>query len=238
MENFRLTIFGGRNVSMKKILSFLTTVLLTGMVLTACNGGNEGEENTEEIVNESQGLPDDTEEDTDEDMNEEIEETEETNEDGSSSNGVFEVTEEDQLDLSVGDTGVLQTSIGTYELTVESAEIIGTELDGEESLLDELIVLDLTFKNIGDDVIIAEDVMSILEIGESHEGSGFPNGASEFDSIEEFEGEIQPGEERTAQFIGDVYTSEAYYFRQLAGTVAAEASNEVIWTIPDEEARN
>jgi hypothetical protein len=233
---------------MKKKLFLLITTLLLGITLAACNGGSEDEANSEEDVNdeevieseeETEDTVENTEEDTEvEEENEEAGETEETSETDSSDSEMFEVTEEDQLDLRVGDTGVLQTSIGTYELTVESAEIVGTELDGEESLLDELIVLDLTFKNIGDDVINAEDVMSILEISESQEGSGFPNGASEFDSIEEFTGEIQPGEERTAQFIGDIYTSEEYYFRQIVGTVASGASNEVVWTISDEEARN
>ncbi|MFD1412860.1 hypothetical protein [Oceanobacillus jeddahense] len=45
------------------------------------------------------------------------------NSDSSDSNeGLFEVTEEEQIDLNIGDTAVVQTSIGTYELIVDGAE--------------------------------------------------------------------------------------------------------------------
>lgn len=42
----------------------------------------------------------------------------------------------DQRALVVGETGTFVTTLGTYEMTVESAEIVGTELDGEPSLFD------------------------------------------------------------------------------------------------------
>ena len=211
--------------------------MLLGIALAACNSENE-EENTEAEGNESQEAVEDTELDSEVEENEEPGETEDTNENDSSGSGPFEVTEEDQLDLRVGDTGLIETSIGTYELTVESAEILGSELDGQETPLDEIILLELTFHNIGDDAIIAEDIMSILRIGDNYDGSGYSNAAGAYDSVEEFTGEIQPGEERTAQFIADIITGEEYYFRQRPGAVAAGTTNEVIWTIPDEEARN
>src|SRR5699024_3170775 len=157
-------------------------VLLGCIALAACNSENE-EENTEAEGNESQEAIEDTEVDSEVEVNEEPGETEESNEneDDSSGNGIFEVTEEDQLDLSVGDTGVLETSIGTYELTVESAEILGAELDGQETPLEEIILLELTFENIGDDIIIAEDIMSILEISPLYDGSGYSNAAEVYD---------------------------------------------------------
>lgn len=160
----------------------------------------------------------------------------ETNSDSKS--GFFEVTEEPQLDLRLGDTGLVQTSIGTYELTIDSAEIVGTELDGEEALLDEIILLEMTFKNIDDKPIIAEHLMINLGLVTDLEGSDNTNAAASFDSIEFFEGEITPGEERKAQFIADTRTAEEYYFRTGTGSVAAGTQNEVLWTITDEEARN
>ena len=146
--------------------------------------------------------------------------------------------EENQLDLRVGDTGVFQSTWGTFELTVETAEIVGTELDGEESYLDELIVLDLTFKNIGDTEIRAEEIMHGMEITDDLEkDSGYSNGASIFESIDLFEGELQPGEERATQFIGYIKTAKEYFFRKNPGNVEAGTSNQVIWRIPDGEAR-
>ena len=213
--------------------------MLLGIALAACNSENE-EENTEAEGNESQEAIEDNAGDSEVEDNEDPGETEESNENenDSSGNGILEVTEEDQLDLSVGDTGVLETSIGTYELTVESAEILGAELDGQETPLEEIILLELTFENIGDDVIIAEDIMSMLEISPLYDGSGYSNAAEVYDGIEEFTGEIQPGEERKTQFIADMMVGDEYYFRQLPGRVAAGVSNQVIWTISDEEARN
>src|SRR5690625_7936306 len=115
---------------MKKILLILMVLLFTGALLAACNdNGNDGG-----AAGEESETPDEIEEmDTDETESdaEDNEETsvEENNKDSAS--GSFEVTEEDQLDLRINDTGLYQTSLGTYELTVDSAEIVGEELDGE-----------------------------------------------------------------------------------------------------------
>ncbi|SRR5690625_2812522 len=82
-----------------------------------------------------------------------------------------------------------------------------------------------------------EDVMFNLGLVTDLEGSDNTNAAASFDSTEYFEGEIAPGEERTAQFIADTRTAEEYFFRTSPGSVAAGTQNEVIWTITDEEAR-
>lgn len=216
---------------MRKILFLMSTVLLAIFVLTACSNDKDSlldENNKEKVEKETETNSDDSnEESTDE----------ETSDSDSSGSGMFEVTEDPQMDLGVGDTGLVQTSIGTYELTLDSAEIMGTELDGEESLLDELIVLDLTFKNLDDKPIIAEDLMYNLGVTTELEGSSRSNNAKFFESIEVFEGEIKPGEERKAQFIADVKTAEEYYFKPNSGAVAAGTHNEILWTIPDGEAR-
>lgn len=168
---------------------------------------------------------------------ESIDETEEVEE--KVETPVEEESEEvgDQIDLKIGDTGTFETTLGTYEMTLDGAEIVGTELDGEESLFDELIVLDLTIKNTGDDAFLIEEVMHDMEITEDMETSGSSNGAEMFDSIEMYEGELQPGEERSGQFIGDIYTGNEYYFKKAEGNVAAGTSNQVLWTIQDSEAR-
>lgn len=210
---------------MRRLLILIITSFLAISLLAAW-GDDSDEKDYQEVQNEQSEEKVDKEEEVDE--NESIE----------SSSGIFEVTEKDQLDLSVGDTGVFQSTLGIYELTVETAEIVGEELDGEGSLLEELIVLDLTFKNVGDNVLKVEEIMHSMEITDDLDGSGYPNGASEFESIDLFEGELQPGEERTTQFIGDIYTTDEYYFRKSPGNVAAGTSNQVIWTIADEEARN
>lgn len=228
---------------MKKIILMLLTGLLTITVLVACGNDEEKSttnenENTDVTDDKDVQNDDNVDENEDKGMDENNEEDSTDENSSDSSNGFFEVTEEPQTDLRLGDTGFVQTSIGDYELTINSAEIVGTELDGENALLDEIILLGMTFKNVGDEPINAEDVMFNLGLVTDLEGSDNTNAAASFDSIEYFEGEIAPGEEREAQFIADTRTAEEYYFRTSPGTVAAGTQNEVIWTITDEEARN
>lgn len=220
---------------MKKLLILFISIFMAGAILAACGDDND------ETNNEETEVTQDTEENEETDDAEEVEEdteTDESDETSDSSTGSSDITQEDQRDLTIGDTGVFETTLGTYEVTLDSAEIVGSELDGEPSLFDELIVLELTYKNIGDNVILAEEIMYDMEITDDLEASGASNGAEMFDSIEPFEGEIQPGEEKKAQFIGDIYTADEYFFGKAEGNVAAGTSNQVIWTIPDAEARN
>lgn len=212
---------------MKKFLILWTTLFFVGFILTACGNDDPPENNTSAEEDTAEELANKTEtEASDENESEEAGENNES-----------ESTEEEPSDLGVGDTGVFETPLGDFELTVDSAEIVGEELDGEASILDELMVLDLTFTNIGDSVLDAEDLILIFEVTEMLEGSGYSNGAEDFDSIEVFEGEIQPGEERTAQFIADINLADEYYFRMNPGSAAAGSIDEIIWTISDEEAR-
>jgi hypothetical protein len=221
---------------MRKIFILVTLLFLTAFVLGACN-------NEDSVEEESPAAdPADATETTNlEEENNETNDNEESraeNEDPSSSDSSSsEKTEEGQSNLTIGDSATVQTAIGSFELTVDSAEIVGRELDGEEAMLDELIVLDLTFKNIDDEVLDAGDTLSGFEIADNPDGSGSSNFASGFESIEEFTGEIQPGEERTAQFISNIHTSDEYYFRQRISWVET-GSDQIIWTIADEEARN
>ena len=231
---------------MKKLLLIILTGILATSLLVACSndGETQNDENDNTEIDKAEITESQNTEDAEEDDASDVE-TEDNIEDSSgglssseSDGGIFEVTEEPQMELRLGDTGLVQTSIGTYELTLESAEIIGTELDGEEALLDELILLEMTFKNIDDKPLKAEDLMMNLGITTNLEHSNEFNSAAYFESIEFFEGEIAPGEERAAQFISDTRTADEYYFRPNQGTVSAGTHNDFLWTITDEEARN
>jgi len=212
-----------RRQTMKKLQVGMMALLLMASILAACS------EDKKEQTNQT----DDSEE------VEETEEAEETEEDANEeTQDQEEGSIEDQRDLTIKETGTFQSTLGTYEVTLESAQIVGEELDGKASLYEELIVLDLTFKNIGDETLLAEEITADMQITDDLDTSGAYNGAEEFDSIEVFQGEIQPGEEKAAQFIGDIYTADEYFFRKAEGNVATGTSNQVIWTIPDEEARN
>lgn len=225
---------------MKRLL-LLITMLFTMSILIACGDDSDTNEantaETEDSTEEIEAADSDDEAEENQATEEDEENDTESEESSSSNSGIFQVTVEDQLDLQVGDTGTVQTSIGTFELTVDSAELVGTELDGVETVLEGLIVLDLTFKNIDEQVIIAEDIMSMLGITDDLDGSNNHNNPEAFESIDVFEGELEPGEERQTQFVAHIYDAEEYYFRVDSGNVAAGTSNQVIWTIPAEEAR-
>lgn len=228
---------------MKKILLLLLTGITSISLLTACSNDKEevtGEsQNGETEVAEEKNQEDSIEESVEEDsISDESDEEYTDGKTGSNTmNSSFEVTLDPQTDLRLGDTAIVESTIGTYELTVHTAEIVGTELDGEKALIDELILLGMTFKNIGDLPIVAEDVMLNLGIKTDLESSDNTNAAASFESVEFFEGEIAPGEEREAQFIADTKTADEYYFGSGSGVVASGAHNEIRFTILDEEAR-
>lgn len=207
---------------MKKILMMLLTGVLSFSVLVAC-GNDEVETIPEDPVTEE---VDDTEE-VAEENNEQATE---------SSDGEIEVPES-QTGLRIGETAIVQSTLGLYELTLNSAELIGTELDGEEALIDELIVLNFTYKNIGDKPFKGEDEMINFGIATEQGGYQNTNAAASFDSIEFFEGVIEPGETREAEFIADTEVADEYYFETGSGALAAGTYNEVSWTFTDEEAR-
>lgn len=138
---------------------------------------------------------------------------------------------DDYLDLALGETGTFVTTLGTYDMTVTSAELKDYEFEGIESELDCWVLLNVTIKNTSDEPLNVEDLMESMELNEAEEGSGYMDASGAFDSVEAFEGEIGPGEEQSAQFIAYAYDSDTYYFRKSAGNIAGGSSNQVSWKI-------
>lgn len=208
---------------MKRTSITIMLALTIIWALVACsdkNESNEDAENNEDSVGneESESAESDSvEEDEDDD---DLTTLLETIEDA-----------DDQLDLSLGDTGSFVTTLGTYDMTVTSAESKGYEFEGIESELDDWILLDVTIKNTSDEPLDAEDLISSMELTEDLDGSGYSDSAGAFDEAEEFEGEIEPGEEKSAQFVAYAYESDTYYFRKNSGNIAGGSSNQLIWNI-------
>lgn len=200
---------------MKKILRMLLTGVLSFSILTAC-GNNAAEKTPEES---------------------EIEKVNESEEVAEGNQEAIEIPEGPQTGLRIGDTAIVQSPLGLYELTLNSAELVGTELDGEEALIDELIVLNLTYKNIGEKSFKGEHEMINFGLSTEPGGSQNTNAAASFDSIEFFEGDIEPGETREAEFITDTKIADEYYFEAGSGAIAAGKYTEISWTFTDDEAR-
>ncbi len=143
----------------------------------------------------------------------------------------------DQLDLSIGDTGKFDTTLGTFDLTLDSVKLIGTELDGVTTDLDEFILIDLTIKNTSNHNMKIEDVLLTLEITDNLEMQGEKDRADLFDSVDYFTGNLEPNEEAKGQFIAETYTADTYYFQESIGDIAAGVSNQVRWTFAADEAK-
>jgi len=141
----------------------------------------------------------------------------------------------DQLDLKIGDTGQVETTLGRYEITVDSISK-KDEIDGRRSQADYFFVADVTVKNIGDDSIDANESKDNLEITSMLEGSGFSDVASFFESIDEIEGTLEPGESISGQMLFEEDEADTYYLRFTEGLVAAGVvKNQVIWTFTLDE---
>ncbi|GAQ19903.1 ABC transporter substrate-binding protein [Oceanobacillus picturae] len=210
---------------MKK--SLVVLLVLIALIISACSEKDTTNKEEEQNLDESM-----------EGNSDEEQEVEEEDSDSSENEGGgFETQTEDQLDLTIGDTGRFDTDLTTFEITLNDAEIIEGELDGVESQYDNLILLDITLKNTGEEVHPVQDLMYGFEVTDYLEGTGVQNAAEFFDSVDEMSGELAPGEEISGQFITDIYEAEEYYFRLRSGITGSGASNEVIWTIPEKEAR-
>ncbi|HEY4601380.1 MAG TPA: hypothetical protein VIG73_08945 [Cerasibacillus sp.] len=200
---------------MKRLTLILTALLVSTFILAGCSDDkDETKESDNNVVNEENN----------------------DGKDNDSDKGSSEITTEDQLDLKLGDTGKFDTTLGTYEMTVESAELL-EELDGVESEFDYLILINLSIKNTSDHDLDVEDLMYSMEVTDNIKGSGHPDQAHNFESVKELTGIIKPGEEISGQFITHAYESDEYYFREMEGNVAGGVSNQVIWTISADEAK-
>lgn len=208
---------------MKRTSITIMLALTIIWALVACSDKNES---NEDAANNEDSVENEESESAESDSVEE-------DEDDDDLTTLLETIEDadDQLDLSLGDTGSFVTTLGTYDMTVTSAESKGYEFEGIESELDDWILLDVTIKNTSDEPLDAEDLISSMELTEDLDGSGYSDSAGAFDEAEEFEGEIEPGEEKSAQFVAYAYESDTYYFRKNSGNIAGGSSNQLIWNI-------
>ncbi|NGP44443.1 hypothetical protein G4V62_05535 [Bacillaceae bacterium SIJ1] len=141
-----------KNTRFKLLLPFILLI----SILSACNGGNEPAEeptddaDTEEAAGEVEtGPAEDNEAETAKGNGES-----EADDQGSSE----PVVGEGRLELELGETGEIQSTIGSYKVTVSNVEF-QENVDGE-TLPEDLIlaVADVTFENTSPDSLMVEDI--------------------------------------------------------------------------------
>ncbi|MGN7312388.1 hypothetical protein ACTHQ4_14935 [Alkalicoccobacillus gibsonii] len=185
---------------MKKIITFSTMLLITSTVLMACGDSSDNTSGTEETIETNQT---------------EIEEEENGLEEKKSDGEI-----EDQLDLGIGDTAVIESTIGKYEITLESAEF-RSEIDGQKSELEDFILVKYRLKNVGEDSINIKETIGNLELTDYLEGAGMTDSSSEFNEVETFDGELASNEEAVGEALYYVYEADEYYIVVIEGLVGS-----------------
>ncbi|WP_185970951.1 DUF4352 domain-containing protein [Alkalicoccobacillus porphyridii] len=209
---------------MKKYIVNSSVLLVSIGVLVACNSGE-----TEDPVEEA---PD--QEVTGETMD--GEEDDHSEADSNESDAMAEGNVEDQLDLKIGDTATIESTIGLYEITLHGVEVT-QEVDGQLSELDEYMIAELTIRNIGEEPIDALDTIGNLELTDMPEGAGMTDSAEYFEEVNSFEGDINPNEEATAQALYYTYDADEYYVLVNEGLVGTGAvKNQITFTFEKSEA--
>lgn len=234
---------------MKKFLMGSSVLLVSFGVLVACNNGDNEDTASEAPDQEEQGEsvdqnstePEENEENeavSGDQTDEEDEEDEVDNDDsesdetGAMADGDFS----DQLDLRIGDTGTVESTIGVYEVTLKGVEVT-EEVNGQMSELDEFMIADFTIKNVGEDPISALDTISNFELTDAPEAAGMTDMAEYFDGVDAFEGEIAPGEEVDGQALYYTYDADEYYVLVTEGLVGTGAvKNQITFTFDKSEA--
>lgn len=138
---------------------------------------------------------------------------------------------EDQLELSIGDTGVFKSSLGTYEMTVHEAELLGKKFEGVESARDNIILLNITIENTSNEQLLVDEIMADMEITDDLDEAGSGDTGIGFDSTDPLKGSLEAGQEMTGHFLTTVNKSKRYYFRLDPDVVKDIDSNQVIWEI-------
>ncbi|MEY8749547.1 DUF4352 domain-containing protein [Alkalicoccobacillus gibsonii] len=221
-----------------KMINLLVSLTVAGTLLTACNNQETTDTpSSQESSEDSSENKNPQVEDSSEGLTERIDSSsddEETENDSSPNLG--EGTTEDQLDLRIGDTGKIETSLNMFELTVNSVEMMD-DINGETPEIDKIILTDVTLKNLSDTTMDISEALDVIEITSMLEGSGFPDFSQYYDSVETLEGQLESGEEIKGQLVFEENESDEYFIRVSEGLIAAGgAKNQAIWTFTKDEA--
>ncbi|WP_058305886.1 DUF4352 domain-containing protein [Gracilibacillus massiliensis] len=183
-------------------LKLIIMTLLIAILLIACSSddgnGTEPEENDPDTEEENNG-------NTEENDADDVTDNESSDSDVSDTENEGESTNDNGKVLSLGETGTIESNVGDYEVTVHSFEFVD-EADGNTARLDYFVLVDYTVKNIGDTSINGEDIYrtDIIDDQDLTEGNLY------FESINQLEGEIAPGESVDAELLFDSEESEHY----------------------------
>ena len=134
--------------------------------------------------------------------------------------------------LRLGETGTVESTIGEYEITVESFEFVD-EVEGESSLMELFVLVDVSVTNTGDQTLLGEDINSAALFNQ--EGITQEN-TLYYESIELLKGEMAPGESMQGQLL--FHQSSSDYYDMVFNYGLETVSTELTWRFDAEEASN
>ena len=213
---------------MRKFLKLFVILIVSLMVMVACSNGDTTTEDSGNSDNDSTSETSSTEnDDADEDSDQE--DVEKDNSDSSNSD-----TDDGVPVLALGETGVIEDNLGTYEITPTSFKLVEELSDGdhvETTMNGKLIVVDISIKNIGEESLELEDVAKADLYVDGAGVSSF----DDYPNIEKFEGKIAQGESESGQIVFDLFVAD-YYELAFGANMPTYISNEVRWALHAEDA--
>lgn len=202
---------------MKKMFKLLMLSLVALLVIVACNNDTPEED---DVADNGVEAPDD----------------DGTNDDENASDEEDVADEDSDLSgdlLSLGEIGLLETALGDYEVTPTSIRLL-EEVGVEQPYNDTFIVMDLTITNVGDEAIVSQDIIT-ARLGSAIGDRGSVSNFDDFEEIDNFEGEIAPGETMTGEIIFDFVLDDSYEL-SFGAVYLDSLSNEVRWVFDTDEA--
>ncbi len=129
--------------------------------------------------------------------------------------------------LELGESGIMSNPVGKYEITVKSVRTLD-KLGEFDPLMDLFFVFTVSIKNIGDKAILGEEVaVSDLFRDETSRQGSFLH-----EDIDNFKGEIAPGETVEGEIVFNQAISEDY---SLVFGSSLITSNKLTWNFDYEE---
>ncbi|TDQ42205.1 DUF4352 domain-containing protein [Aureibacillus halotolerans] len=208
--------------------TIITGVALTAiLVLSACSdeSNNTPTDNTTLSEDTTTDANEGTDDPTTDDASGEEADTEDT--DDSSKGGAGDISKgEGTSELEIGDTGEVQSTLGTFNVTVTEVTFPETLDDMEPEFSDGLyVVVSATVDNTSGQPINAEDIaftwLNNLDSETSTENYGT------FEEVQNFEGEIAPSETMEGEFAFEAGYTSNYQFQ-----IGNESySNVLLWNV-------
>ena len=219
---------------MKKSPKLLFVVLFLLIIVVACNNDTSNNEIIENDTEENQG------EEAANDNGGEVENDNNTagSEDDEGSNSAANNSGGDGDILRLGETGVMETALGNYEITpllFRYESEMGENDPLQEPYSETFIVIDFEITNIGDEIIEVDSILTSAIVEVSGEGGGFAYEG--FEKIDNLPNEIGIGETVKGEMLFDSALSDEYQF-SIGDAYPDSLSNTVTWILYDDESSN